>query len=155
MYSKEQGLYWIILHQTWGIISWCHISSHQTGTCFLQQCISTFRHITISWLGHQQMSKVPGGKKKIIKLCSCVTSIACSNSILNFKIEVQNSTCTRDRLNYGHIMQTLPHSLCSFHYPHGKKITRLRVKDDIPLTLTCLKHLFFVFNSDPFIAGTG
>lgn len=110
-------------------------------------------HYQLTWPSTNVKSS--RGKKKIIKLCSCVTSIACSNSILNFKIEVQNSTCTRDRLNYGHIMQTLPHSLCSFHYPHGKKITRLRVKDDIPLTLTCLKHLFFVFNSDPFIAGTG
>lgn len=53
------------------------------------------------------------------ELCSCVTSLAYNKSIPNFKIEVQNSTCTGDRLNYGHIMQTLPHSLCSFHHPHG------------------------------------
>lgn len=58
-------------------------------------------------------------KRKIIKLCSCVTSLACKENMLNFKTEVQNSTCMRDRLNYGCTMQTLPHSLCSFHHPHG------------------------------------
>lgn len=41
--------------------------------------------------------------KKPTKLCSCVTPLAYYKSILNFITEVENSACTGDTLNYGHI----------------------------------------------------
>lgn len=64
------------------------------------------------------------GEKKMTQLCSRVTSLTYNKSILNFKTEVQNSACTGGRLSYGHTMQTLPHTLRSFHHPHGTVETK-------------------------------